>query len=269
MHESTEAREAQAQLTARYDRAAAHYRELWAPVLRTAALSLIREVQGERVIRVIDVGAGVGSLLDDLAAAFPGASVVGVDRSSGMLALAPGRYGRAIVDARELPFAPASADRVFLFFMLFHLENPVAALAEARRVLRPGGRVAAITWAGEMESKAWQLWTECLDRHGAPPIDPAVDTRHAAVDAPEKVEAMLREAGFAESRAWKGELVCTHDPEQLIRLKTNLGPSKPRFDSLTPEQAAACLADARRRMAALAPEDFTARGGVIYAIGGR
>jgi SAM-dependent methyltransferase len=44
-----------------------------------------------------------------------------------------------------LPLADATADAVILAYVLFHLTDPPRALAEARRVLRPGGRVAAIT----------------------------------------------------------------------------------------------------------------------------
>lgn len=269
MSETPAAREALAQVIERYDRSAGAYRELWAPILRSAALPLLRELQGGRVQRVLDVGAGVGVLLPDLAAAFPRAIVTAVDRSRGMLSHAPDSYGRALMNARQLAVSSNVVDRVFLLFMLFHLDDPVRALREAHRVLRPHGRVATLTWAGDLESRASRVWNECLDAHGAVAPDPAADARHEAVDAPSKMDALLEEAGFESPRSWSDDLVCAIDREKLVRLKTSLGSSKTRFDSLDPATASACVEEARHRMSELAEEDFVARGGVVYAIASR
>jgi SAM-dependent methyltransferase len=265
VQKTPDAAEALARLMERYDLQAESYRELWAPVLRSAALPLVRELADDRARTVLDVGTGVGALLPDLEAAFPAGFVIGCDRSHGMLALAPARYGRALMDARALAIASDRADRVFLLFMLFHLEDPASALSEARRVLRVGGRVGTLTWAGELESTASCVWIECLDHHGAIAPDPAVQLRDETVNTPEKMEALLRDTGFAEARAWMGPLVHTLDTDHLVRLKTNLGSQKPRFDSLSPEARVACVEDARHRMDALKPEDFIARGDVVYA----
>lgn len=259
------ARDAANELTERYDRGAEVYRELWAPILRTRAVRLVRELRADGIERVLDVGTGVGFLLPDLVAAFPGAFVLGVDRSGGMITLADAGFGRALMDARELALPSGSMDRVFLVFMLFHLENPAAALREAHRVLRPGGRVGTLTWAGELESTALRLWGDCLDEHGAIGLDPAVMARHESVGSPARMESLLREAGFEQPRAWSDELTCRLDMEEVIRLRTSLGSSKPRFDSLAPAAAALCLEEARRRMSRLGPEDFTARAVVVYA----
>lgn len=255
-------------LTERYDREASAYRELWAPILRKAALRLLRElvVVDTPVERVLDVGTGVGALLPDLRASFPAALVVGVDRSHGMVDLAPSGTNRAVMDAGALAIPAGSVDRVIMAFMLFHLESPIDGLCEARRVLRDGGRLGTVTWGGELESKATVIWTECLDAHGATSPDPAAATRHDRVDTPEKMETLLRASGYASARCWADELVCTIEAEHMLRLKTSMGASKPRFDSLDPRVRAACMADARHRMKALAPEDFVARGKVVYSV---
>jgi SAM-dependent methyltransferase len=255
-------------LTDRYDRGADAYRVLWAPILRTAALPLVRELSGERVERVLDVGTGVGALLPDLCSTFPGSHVLGVDRSRGMLAQVPKPLGRAVMDARQLALPAESMDRVFLVFMLFHLESPLAGLREARRVLRPGGRIGTLTWAGELQSKATRVWADCLDAHGAVGPDPSTEARHETVDAPAKMEALLGSAGFDAPRSWEDDLACTLDADHLLRLRTSLGSAKPRFDSLSPEAASACLEEARCRMKELGSEGFVARGRVVYAVAG-
>lgn len=253
-------------LTDRYDREAGAYLELWAPILRTAGRKLLAELDGP-ARRVLDVGAGVGALLPDLSAAFPGASIVGVDRSPGMLALASERYGRAVMDARCLAFPAACVDRVLMAFMLFHLESPLEGLREARRVLRGGGRVGTLTWAGELDSGAIRIWNQCLEAHGAAPPDPAMDALHEAVDTPEKMEALLGAAGFWTVRAWADGLDVALEPEHLIHLKTRMGSGKPRFESMGPEARLACVAEARRRMAGLSREDLAAHIGVVYSVG--
>jgi hypothetical protein len=45
-----------------------------------------------------------------------------------------------------------------------------------------------------------------------------------------------------------------------------MGSAKPRFDSLAPGAQASCIADARARMQALSPEDFVARGRIVYCV---
>lgn len=204
--------------------------------------------------------------MPDLHSTFPTSSVIGVDRSRGMLARAPRQFPRALMDATQLAFAPDSIDIVLQAFVLFHLSQPLEALREARRVLRSGGEIGCMTWGGELESPATRVWGECLDEHGAQPIDPAIVTRFDAVDSPSKMESLLREAGFHKIRCWKEELQDKIDAERLIRLRTRMGSCKPRFDSLTETARATCCDAARARMEQLNADGFIARGDVVYSL---
>jgi SAM-dependent methyltransferase len=252
----------------RYNREALAYRDLWAPILRKAGRRLVAELAGGRVERVLDVGSGVGALLPDIVETYPGATVLAVDRSPGMLRLAGHGSQRAVMDARALGVRSGGFDRAVLAFMLFHLDQPEAALREVRRTLRPGGRVGTLTWAADLDSEALRLWTSCLDEHGAPPVDPATQARHDQVDTPEKMTALLRDAGFTSVRAREDELVHEFDVEHLVALRTSMGSSLPRFEGLNSASRDACVTAARMRMKELGPEGFIARARIVMATGG-
>ncbi|MFF2820134.1 methyltransferase domain-containing protein [Kitasatospora cineracea] len=99
---------------------------------------------------LLDWGCGTGAALPALArAATARGRVLGIDRDPRMALraadLAAGLPNTAVLraDVHRLPLAPGSADRIRTDRLLQHLADPVAALAEARRVLRPGGRLVA------------------------------------------------------------------------------------------------------------------------------
>jgi len=117
------------------------------------ALSLARVQPGQRVL---DIGCGRGELV--LHCARRGAFATGIDYSQAAVAISrealashpPGvqeRAAFALMDARRLEFAATSFDTVFMTDVVEHLTPAelAAALAEAHRVLRPGGRLAVHT----------------------------------------------------------------------------------------------------------------------------
>lgn len=104
----------------------------------TAVIDALAPVRGKRIL---DLGCGKGRFAARLRAA--GAEVVGLDSSAGMLAGAAG-LDRVKGSARRLPFADGSFDAVVAIEVFEHLTDVNAALAEARRVLRPAGRLAVV-----------------------------------------------------------------------------------------------------------------------------
>ncbi|WP_353216368.1 metalloregulator ArsR/SmtB family transcription factor [Sandarakinorhabdus sp.] len=99
---------------------------------------------------LVDIGTGTGRMIELLG---PRASTaLGLDRSPEMLRLARNRLdaaGQASVrmqegDMYDLPLAAAACDTVMLHQVLHFADDPAAVIAEAARVLRPGGRLAVI-----------------------------------------------------------------------------------------------------------------------------
>ena len=106
---------------------------------RKATITALACTPGDRVL---DIAAGTGTSSEPLADA--GVDVVPADFSLGMLRV--GRRRRpdlpfTAADATRLPFADGSFDAVTMSFGLRNVSDPAAALAEFRRVTRPGGRL--------------------------------------------------------------------------------------------------------------------------------
>jgi ubiquinone/menaquinone biosynthesis C-methylase UbiE len=127
-----------------YDRWAAIYDREANPLIALEE-PVVREALGDVAgLAVLDLGCGTGR--HSLPLALAGATVTGVDFSVGMLDEARRKPGAEAVrflvhDLHEpLPFADGSFDRVVSGLVLEHLRDLGAFFAEARRVLRPGGR---------------------------------------------------------------------------------------------------------------------------------
>jgi len=106
--------------------------------------------------RLLDVGCGEGRL----GAMYRerGYEVVGVDASPRLVEAARERHEAVLGDAAALPFGDASFDLVTMFMSLHDFDEPAAAVAEAARVLRPGGHVCLavehpFSAAGAFESR--------------------------------------------------------------------------------------------------------------------
>lgn len=106
------------------------------------SLALIRRALGPLDgLRILDLGCGRGRFASPLARL--GASVVGIDLSSGMLDRGLG-FARVRGTGRHLPFADGAFDAVISVEVFEHLANRDEVLAECRRVLRPGGTIVVI-----------------------------------------------------------------------------------------------------------------------------
>jgi SAM-dependent methyltransferase len=129
----------------------------WRTVENSAAYLIPHLAAGAKVL---DVGSGPGTITIDLARRVAPGSVVGIDASAEVVAQASALAADngvsnvtfAVGDAYALDFADDTFDIVHAHQILQHVAEPVAALREFRRVLKPGGIVAArdVDWGGTM-----------------------------------------------------------------------------------------------------------------------
>ena len=129
-----------------YDENPERFRLLSQAVQKYSLVGDVHELVAARIVEerlkpVLDIGCGDGrltSLLQTRDIPF-----VGLDLSPTMLRHAPRPCVRG--DATSLPFLSGTFGGVAALYMLYHLTNPMDAIAESHRVLRPGGLFAAAT----------------------------------------------------------------------------------------------------------------------------
>ena len=107
---------------------------------------------GERP-RVLDVATGTGDLAFDIARMVPGATVIGLDPSTQMLAVARQKVAKRGLadritlvegDAQELPYADCEMDAATIAFGIRNVPDRSKGLRELARVVRPGGRICVL-----------------------------------------------------------------------------------------------------------------------------
>lgn len=157
--------------------------------------------------RVLDVGCGCGATTLR-AAALVGhtGSTVGIDLSGPMLDLARQRAQAAASgnskfvhgDAQTHAFSADSIDVVIGRFGTMFFSDPVAAFANIRGALRPGGRLVLATWQPLVANEWLMVPGAALLNHTAMPDQPSEGPGMFAQSDPDTVVAVLRAAGFTD-----------------------------------------------------------------------
>jgi len=185
----------------RYLPAASHdfFLPAYDPLMRVLGFSrfadaLIDQAELQPGFRVLDVGCGTGTLAIRVLRRFPGIEVSGVDPDPKAIARARRKAERAGLKVRferafgdETGFPDATFDRVFSSMMFHHLykEDKPKVLAEIGRVLKPGGRLQLLDFAG-----------------GGPPnmLARLIHGSTAGPAAEDRLVRRMTEAGFANGR---------------------------------------------------------------------
>lgn len=150
--------------------------------------------------RVLDVGVGTGTLAVEIAGRAPKVKILGIDGDQEILARAAKKateHGAQIEliegRAEQLPLPDGSTDVVVMTLILHHLDSEAkhAALTEARRVLRRGGRLVVADWGKPPDplSRGLFLLLQLLDGF-------ATTNPHAAGEMPRIIE----QCGFSNVR---------------------------------------------------------------------
>ncbi len=146
---------------------------------RAATVAAVAPRRGERIL---DLAAGTGT--SSLPFAKAGATVVPADLSFGMLAAGRARHPQLAfvnADALSLPFADDAFDAVTISFGLRNIADTTAALAELRRVTRPGGRLVIC----EFSTPVWTPFQPAYRlylRHVLPRVASLASSNPAAYD---------------------------------------------------------------------------------------
>jgi ubiquinone/menaquinone biosynthesis C-methylase UbiE len=248
-----------------YDLGAETYAAHWAPALHRHARDLVAAVPPaapDEARTVLDVAAGAGTLLPALRpVAGAGGSLVALDYSAGMLALADPRVPRVRADAARLPVAEGCADVAVYAFVLFLLPDARAAVAEAARVVRRGGWLLAATWGVQLGTDADLVVTEEIDAAGAPPI--ALPRSDELTDSPDRMRALLEAVSFADVRTTSRPLDARFDRASVLAMRTRSGNLGWRFSQLAAEAQHQVLDRSTARLAGLRPEAFVDRTEVL------
>ena len=165
---------------------------------RELAPELIEFAGIESGMRVLDVGCGPGALSERLAGVAGDGQLGAVDPSEPFVAACRERAPGADVrrgDAEELPWEEDAFDAALAQLVVNFLRDPLAGASEMRRVVRPGGVVAACTWDyGDGMEMLRLFWDAARTLDDAAP-DEGRTMRYRST---EELEELWREAGMDE-----------------------------------------------------------------------
>jgi ubiquinone/menaquinone biosynthesis C-methylase UbiE len=274
-------------VTAEFDR----FTERFSKPLALRVIALARLMPGERVL---DVATGTGIVACQAAINVgPTGTVMGIDLSDSMLAAAQAKANRAglndqvgfrKMDAEALAFKKESFDAVLCLFALLHFPNPLVALREMLRVLRPGGKLVLASGSGPpwislrgLAHRAQRVAELLLELQGKRLLAPAFLNSLVEQHIPHNGEAeetalartaqnrtrtippLVREAGFVRVRCfWECYRARVETPEEFWDLQRT-------FSSIARKR----LSKADSNEVAILKQEFLRRCCEVQSRGGR
>ena len=267
----------------RYDRIAAGYARWWAPVIAPRAvdaLDLLEPVVAAGAREILDVGTGTGTLAIRAIRRWPTVRVVGIDASREMAVAAEREADRAlrrdgaarfetrVAFADELPFEDGSFDAAMSSFVFQLVPNRARALREARRVLRPGGTLAYVSWLDDDRVFAPDIdLDDALDEVGIGPREP--DGRPGDLLSVEAAVQQLRRAGLPRrDRRERALLEHPFDIDGYVAFITQFDEAD-TYESLEPDERRQFERSLRSRLGRRSADELVLRLPVVAARGVR
>lgn len=178
------------------------YMGRWSRLVAPLFLAWLNPAPG---LRWLDVGCGTGNLTRAILACCQPQHVFGVDRSQSFVgfassAAADPRAGFFVGDALAIPLDSGACDAAVSGLVLNFVSDPAAAIAEMKRVLRPGGRVAVFVW-DYAEGMEWLrfFWDAARAVNVAAAAGMDQGERYA-ICRPDALMLLLAQAGLVEIR---------------------------------------------------------------------
>jgi len=152
-------------------------------------------------VQLLDVACGPGYVA--AAASRRSSAVLGIDFSSAMVERASALYPELqfrLGDAERLELPEASFDAVVMNFGMLHLASPENAIAEAFRVLRPGGRYAFTVWDVPERAIAFGIILQSIQMHGNMEVGLPAGPPFFRFSDPDESKRTLTAAGFVNAQ---------------------------------------------------------------------
>jgi SAM-dependent methyltransferase len=218
--------------------------------LTRAQLAVARLAPGQRVL---DLASGTGDPALDVAKIVgPTGHVTVTDLAPQMLDIARENAARAglanlsyeVVDAHTMPYPDASFDRITCRLGVMFFWDCPKALAEIRRVLKPGGIVSFVCWGPIDRNEYMRAATGAFHQRQPLPAPPPGAPHPARFGAPGSLSAELRHAGFSaiQEESLVVPLRWPGPPDELWTRQYEISaPLRPYFDSFPPDAKAAAI----------------------------
>ncbi|MBI2538151.1 MAG: methyltransferase domain-containing protein [Gemmatimonadetes bacterium] len=136
-----------------YARLAKRYDRRWSFYIHAGVQETTRRLDLKPTDRLLDVGCGTGALLHALSRSFPAMQLARIDPSPEMLGLAGHKLGASVelhvAWAERIPYPNDLFDVVASCSVFHYLRQPMVALKEMLRVLRPGGSLVITDWCDD------------------------------------------------------------------------------------------------------------------------
>ena len=177
---------------------ASGYVDLFASASDQAIESLVDAAGVKPNLKSLDLCCGQGNVSAALLGR--GCQVVGIDFSPAMLAFARQRAPKATfmeADAQNIPYADAKFDVVVSNFGVCHVPDQLRALAEARRVLRAGGKFSMTVWCGPDTSPCFAAVYSAIRAYGDPGVSTPIGPDFHQFAKSELATRFLSDVGFS------------------------------------------------------------------------
>ena len=231
-------------------------------------------------MKVLDLASGTGEPAITLATQVgPDGHVIALDLSQDLLEIAEGRarargltnFTTRQADAHSLPFSDDSFDLATSRFGVMFFRDPVGALSELRRVLRPGARACFLAW-GTFEQPYWQSTMGVVHRHvGGDLLEPDGPNPFRFAETG-SLSDVLRNAGFGEIAeetrtvpwAWPGTAEEVWEQQRSVAV-----PFRPMLERVPEEQWPAIDSEIQNRVSEYWDGEKIAFGATVVLASGR